>query len=518
MWARLAKGVLGTDNVDAQLGDGLPAEVVLGLPGAPSPTSTTAGPSCLVAPDLREELPGPSPASAPGRGRPRRAGDRDRPTGDRAHRATSPRCCATRPARPARWPSSSPARSPATAPRRGAVRSRRRSARSTVATATSWSCSAVSRWPSRPTSVVQAAAALAALPDVKFLSRAAARQRARRARPRAHARLPARAGSRSTPPATTSPTRGASVPAQPGLDTAGVLAAAAAGTHRHARAARCRPRGGLPRPHPHARRARRGEVRRSRSARSPPTPSARADVFLPTSVWGEKAGSTTNLEGRVHAPGAARHARGHDDGRLAHRRRSSRRASVPTSGSTPSRTCRTRSPASRRRTPGSTPSSSAAPATARCSRSPTSPTRSSSNTCSGSRPACRGSRSSPGSPPTSRTSRRSGTGVGRRQRHRLRRDDQARARRGGRPRGRGGVGCGGRVRGRGARGAAPAALLGPCGDSAGAGAAGRVQSPPRGRPHALRRRTHRVVEPVAGRARDRRRARRAPERPRAASA
>ena len=26
---------------------------------------------------------------------------------------------------------------------------------------------------------------------------------------------------------------------------------------------------------------------------------ARADVFLPTSVWGEKAGSTTNLEGRV---------------------------------------------------------------------------------------------------------------------------------------------------------------------------------------------------------------------------
>ena len=33
-WARFAKGVLGTDNVDAQLGDGLPAEVVLGLPRA----------------------------------------------------------------------------------------------------------------------------------------------------------------------------------------------------------------------------------------------------------------------------------------------------------------------------------------------------------------------------------------------------------------------------------------------------------------------------------------------------
>ena len=33
-WAKLAKGVLGTDNVDAQLGDGLPAELVLGLPRA----------------------------------------------------------------------------------------------------------------------------------------------------------------------------------------------------------------------------------------------------------------------------------------------------------------------------------------------------------------------------------------------------------------------------------------------------------------------------------------------------
>src|SRR5206468_3388536 len=33
-WAKFAKGVLGTDNVDCQLGDGLPAEVVLGLPRA----------------------------------------------------------------------------------------------------------------------------------------------------------------------------------------------------------------------------------------------------------------------------------------------------------------------------------------------------------------------------------------------------------------------------------------------------------------------------------------------------
>ena len=37
-WAKLAKGVLGTDSVDAQLGDGLPAELVLSLPGPPSTT------------------------------------------------------------------------------------------------------------------------------------------------------------------------------------------------------------------------------------------------------------------------------------------------------------------------------------------------------------------------------------------------------------------------------------------------------------------------------------------------
>ena len=31
VWSVLAKGVIGTDNVDAQLGDGLPAEFVLGM-------------------------------------------------------------------------------------------------------------------------------------------------------------------------------------------------------------------------------------------------------------------------------------------------------------------------------------------------------------------------------------------------------------------------------------------------------------------------------------------------------
>jgi NADH-quinone oxidoreductase subunit G len=57
-WAKLVKGVIGSDNVDAQLGDGLPAEVVLGLPRATIDDTCAKGGTVLVlAPDLKEELP-----------------------------------------------------------------------------------------------------------------------------------------------------------------------------------------------------------------------------------------------------------------------------------------------------------------------------------------------------------------------------------------------------------------------------------------------------------------------------
>ena len=56
-WAKLAKGVLGTDNVDAQLGDGLPAETVLGLPRATIDDACAAPAVILLAPDIKEELP-----------------------------------------------------------------------------------------------------------------------------------------------------------------------------------------------------------------------------------------------------------------------------------------------------------------------------------------------------------------------------------------------------------------------------------------------------------------------------
>ena len=55
-WSRLAKGVIGTDNVDAQLDDGLPANAVLGLPRATiNRACTPGGTVILMAPDPKEE-------------------------------------------------------------------------------------------------------------------------------------------------------------------------------------------------------------------------------------------------------------------------------------------------------------------------------------------------------------------------------------------------------------------------------------------------------------------------------
>ena len=56
VWARLAKGVIGTDHVDAQLDDGLPADTVLGLPRATiNRACTPGGTVILLAPDPKEE-------------------------------------------------------------------------------------------------------------------------------------------------------------------------------------------------------------------------------------------------------------------------------------------------------------------------------------------------------------------------------------------------------------------------------------------------------------------------------
>jgi NADH-quinone oxidoreductase subunit G len=56
-WAKLAKGVLGTDSVDAQMGDGLPAELTVGLPRATIDQMASADTVIVLSGDIREELP-----------------------------------------------------------------------------------------------------------------------------------------------------------------------------------------------------------------------------------------------------------------------------------------------------------------------------------------------------------------------------------------------------------------------------------------------------------------------------
>ncbi|MGH9299747.1 MAG: molybdopterin oxidoreductase family protein, partial [Acidimicrobiales bacterium] len=56
-WSKLCRAVIGTDNIDAQLGDGLPAELVASLPRATIDEACEAKVVVLLAGDLREELP-----------------------------------------------------------------------------------------------------------------------------------------------------------------------------------------------------------------------------------------------------------------------------------------------------------------------------------------------------------------------------------------------------------------------------------------------------------------------------
>lgn len=57
VWSKFARTVLGTNNVDAQLDDGIPAQVIQGLPRAEISDLESSSAIILVAPDLKEELP-----------------------------------------------------------------------------------------------------------------------------------------------------------------------------------------------------------------------------------------------------------------------------------------------------------------------------------------------------------------------------------------------------------------------------------------------------------------------------
>ncbi len=57
VWSVLAKGVIGTDHVDAQLGDGLPADFVLGMERAEIADLDRASAIVILDHDLRDEVP-----------------------------------------------------------------------------------------------------------------------------------------------------------------------------------------------------------------------------------------------------------------------------------------------------------------------------------------------------------------------------------------------------------------------------------------------------------------------------
>ncbi|MFI5372799.1 MAG: NADH-quinone oxidoreductase subunit NuoG, partial [Candidatus Eisenbacteria bacterium] len=295
-WARLAKGVLGTDNVDAQLGDGLPAEVVLGLAPATIADLDRARAVVLVAPDLREELPVLHL-------RVRRAAiDLGVPVIEIAPRATGLTRDVTAVLRHAPGDAGAMAAQFARALAGDGTASGSGSIEKAVSALDGRDGDIVvvlgrQSLAESSDSVVQAAAALAAVPGVKFLSAL------RRANVRgaldlglAPGFLPGRVtldGAR----AHYTDAWGA-VPAARGLDTAGVLEAAAAGavTTLVLLGAdlvqdfpdRVRTRAGLD-----------GARFVIAVGAFADDAADRADVFLPTSVWGEKSGSITNLEGRV---------------------------------------------------------------------------------------------------------------------------------------------------------------------------------------------------------------------------
>ncbi len=296
VWARFAKGVLGTDNVDAQLGDGLPSEVVLGLPGATIADIDRARAVVLVAPDLREELPVLHL-------RVRRAAvELGVPVIELAPRASGLTRDVTAVLRHAPGEAGVIAGQFARALAGNGTASGNGSIEKAVSALDGREGDIVvvlgrQSLAESPASIVQAAAALAELPDVKFLSAL------RRANVRGALDLGLTPGflpGRVTLDAGRDAYTDAwgSVPAERGLDTTGVLEAAAAGTVdtlvllgaelEEDFPDRIRMRAGLD--------AVKFVVAVGAFANDA---AARADVFLPTSVWGEKSGTTTNLEGRV---------------------------------------------------------------------------------------------------------------------------------------------------------------------------------------------------------------------------
>jgi NADH-quinone oxidoreductase subunit G len=282
VWGQFAKTVLGTDHVDAQLGDGLPAEVVLGLPRAVISDLDRARGIVLLGPDLKEELPVLHL-------RVRRAAvDLQVPVVEIAPRATGLTREASAVLRHAPGEAATIAAQLARALAGDGTASGDGQIERAVAALDGRDGDLVvvlgrQSLAESADAVVAAAAALAGLPDVKFLS--ALR------RGNVHGALDMGLAPGFAPGRVL-------IDGERGLDATGILTAVAAGEIDTLVLLGADLLSDFPD---------RGLVARALDAARTviavgafaADASARAHVFLPTPVWGEKNGSMTNLEGRV---------------------------------------------------------------------------------------------------------------------------------------------------------------------------------------------------------------------------
>ncbi len=296
-WAALAKGVVGTDHVDAQLGDGLPA-AVFDLPGATIDEVCRPGGTVLyVGPDPKEELPVLFL-------RLKHAAQRDRvrivevtPTST----SLTPYSAAGVRPRPGELAAVAEALVAGDAPADGVagVSADDLRAAAAVLGAADGPVTVVlgrANLAESPQVVLDAAAALSALPGVRFLP-AVRRGNVRGAvtAGMAPGRLPG--GGRLDGDAGWSGVW-STVPTEVGADAMGILAAAADGAISTLVLLGADPLRDAP-DRALAERAL-DRVGTIVAIDSFPTPSVlRADVVLPAAMLGEVDGSTTNLEGRV---------------------------------------------------------------------------------------------------------------------------------------------------------------------------------------------------------------------------
>jgi NADH-quinone oxidoreductase subunit G len=296
-WARLAKGVLRTDHVDAQLGDGLPAEAVLGLPRAEIGDLDRAAAIVLLGPDLKDELPVLHLRLR------RAAVELKVPVIDLtvAGAPVTPTTISVRPA---------PGELGAVVERLVAAREKGQDGGDPVAAAAKVLRERAGdvvvvlgrgSLAESPDATLRAAAALAALPNVKFLS-ALRRGNVHGALELGLAPgvLPGRVALDDGREAFTA--AWGAVPESRGLDATGILQAAAAGKVHALVLLGCDPLSDFPD---------RALARDALDAVSSIiavdgflSDSVRqADVVLPVTMWGEKSGTVTNLEGRVQRVG-----------------------------------------------------------------------------------------------------------------------------------------------------------------------------------------------------------------------